>query len=125
MNRYKQLFVIIIIIYFLYLLKKILIIKEYFPREKTEKKIERKKGEKKKKRKKKKKPVFGSYQYIAKKGNVKGKKIVQNIAVTGAGVGYAIYLIGDFTKYLIVDVPKEVLKLADGGANDPVGQIFG
>ena len=67
----------------------------------------------------------GSYQYIAKKGSVQGKKLVSNIGMTATGVGYGIYLIGDFVKYLIVDVPKDVMKLADGGSRDPIGQVFG
>ena len=45
--------------------------------------------------------------------------------MTASGVAYGIYLIGDFVKYLIVDVPKDVMKLADGGSRDPIGQVFG
>ena len=113
MDNYKKLFIIIIIIYFLYLLyllKEILIIKENM---------------KNKKKKKKKKPVFGSFQYIAKNGNVKGSKIGKNITMTAGGVGYGIYLLGDFVKYLMVDVPTEVLKLSEDGKKDPIRQIFG
>lgn len=80
---------------------------------------------KKKKKKKKKKYTYGSYEYIAHKGSVKGKDFVNDIGMNAAGLIYGIYLLGDFVTYLTIDVPKDVMKLADGGSKDPIGQVFG
>ena len=76
-------------------------------------------------KKKKSKYKYGSYQYIANKGSVKGKKFVNDIGMTAAGIIYGIELMGDFVTYLIVDVPNDIMKLADGGSKDPIGQVFG
>lgn len=112
-------FLILIILYFIFILNKILKIKEHMSEENINEEIDDNK------KKKKKKMIYGSYDYIAKKGNVKGSHIGDNIGMTGAGIGYGIYLFGDLAKYLIDDVPKEILSLSDNTANDPIGQIFG
>ena len=51
--------------------------------------------------------------------------MVNDIGMDAAGIIYGIYLMGDFVTYLIVDVPNDIMKLADGGSKDPIGQVFG
>ena len=110
-NKIYFLFFVIFIILLMIILKKNNNIKEHY--------------KKKKKKKKKKKYTYGSYEYIAHKGSVKGKDFVNDIGMNAAGLIYGIYLLGDFVTYLTVDVPKDVMKLADGGSKDPIGQVFG
>ena len=106
------LFFVLFIILLIIILKKNNNIKEHYKK-------------KKKKKKKKSKYTYGSYEYIAHKGSVKGKDFVNDIGMNAAGLIYGIYLLGDFVTYLTVDVPKDVMKLADGGSKDPIGQVFG
>ena len=110
-NKIYFLFFVIFIILLMIILKKNNNIKEHY--------------KKKKKKKKKKKYTYGSYEYIAHKGSVKGKDFVNDIGMNAAGLIYGIYLLGDFVTYLTVDVPKDVMNLADGGSKDPIGQVFG
>jgi hypothetical protein len=110
-NKIYFLFFVLITLYLLFKLLNCNKIKEHY--------------KKKKKKKKKSKYKYGSYQYIAEKGSVKGKDLVNDIGMNAAGIIYGIELMGDFVTYLIVDVPNDIMKLADGGSKDPIGQVFG
>ena len=98
-NRIYTIFIILIIIYLLYFIKKVFELKEHY--------------------------TYGSYEYIAKHGKVKGKDLPNNVGMSAAGVVYGIYQMFDLVDYLIVDMPNEILELSDGGSSDPIGQIFG
>ena len=69
-----------------------------------------------------------SYEDIAKKGSVKGKvnNLGKQISMVAGGLIQGIYDTGDLAKYLIVDVPKDILKVVDSkpAKNDPFVNIF-
>ena len=70
-----------------------------------------------------------TYKTIAKKGSVSGNvsNLGKQIYFTAGGLVQLIFDTGDFAKYLIVDMPKKILKVAneDKTKNDPIVNIFG
>lgn len=69
-----------------------------------------------------------SYEDIAKKGSVNGKvnNLGKQISMVAGGLIQGIYDTGELAKYLIVDVPKDILKVVDSkpAKNDPFVNIF-
>ena len=69
-----------------------------------------------------------SYEDIAKKGSVGGKvnNLGKQISMVAGGLIQGIYDTGELAKYLIVDVPKDILKVVDSkpAKNDPFVKIF-
>ena len=69
-----------------------------------------------------------SYKNIAKKGSVKGKvtNLGKQIFLVAGGLIQGIFDTGELAKYLIVDVPKDILKVVDSkpAKNDPFVNIF-
>lgn len=70
-----------------------------------------------------------TYKTIAKKGSVNGDvtNLGTQIYYTAGGLVQLILDTGDFAKYLIVDMPKKILKVVDSDKtkNDPIVNIFG